>query len=55
MAKYKVNIQAPDKGVRECGIWNTVTNTVKCVCNRVFGRKEVKNLTIFNKVGKKED
>ena len=38
--KYKVNIQAPDKPEkREIGILDTITETIKCVGNRIFKKK----------------
>jgi len=42
MTKIKVNIQSTDRlNKREIGIWDTITDTIKCVCNRVFKRKDV--------------
>ena len=49
MSKYKVNIQAPDKPEkREIGIWDTMTDTIKCIKNRIFKRKDIENKGIIN-------
>ena len=41
MTKIKVNIQAPDRTKREVGILDTITDTIKCIKDRVFKRKDV--------------